>query len=283
MRKNKFLIPFLTLGLMFGALAACNQNQAIGSSSSDQSTSSEDSSSSDNEVVNGYTVTFVCSNCKVLVYEKGKDYTVTPKETNTTYAMTDTGVIQYYDETDDNNPQPQVNFKVVADEGYSVNATNFAINGEYKNLKQNPAKSETPSVDDDSMFRITKVRSNLTVTITAVQGEQAPGHEVTFTTEHCSVVVYIGPKNADGTNVDTAAKIYTRSSDEPYGYSADDKSQLNFNVVCENGYEFNPTITNDKVDFITGEYNKFQFKNGCYNMTKIKSDLTINLVATLIA
>ena len=280
MKKTKFFVPFLAATLMLGALAACNQQPAADSSSSGQA---QDSSSSSQEVVDGYAVTFVTSHCKVLVYESGKDYTVTPKETNSTYAMLETGVIQKYDETDDNNPQPQVNFKVVADEGYSVNASNFEIVGEYKNLKQNPAKSETPAVDDESLFRITKVRSDLTVTITAVEGEQAPGHLVTFNATNCSIVVYIGPKNEAGDNIDTSDKIYTRSSDAPYGYSIDSKSQLNFGVVCNAGYEFVPEIVDDKVDFITGEYNKFQFKNGCYNMTKINSDLVINIVATAIA
>lgn len=282
MKKNKFFVPVLAATLMLSALAACNQNQPqVDPSSSNDPT--QPSSSSIPEVVDGYTVTFVANHCKVLVYESGKDYTVTPKETNTTYAMTEAGVIQKYDESDENNPQPQVNFKVVADEGYSVNASNFEIVGTYKNIKQNPAKTEEPAVDDDSLFRITKVRSDLTVTITAVQGEQAPGNLVTFVTKNCSVVVYVGPKNADGTNIDTSAKYYTRSSDAPYDYSIDSKSQFNFGVVCDAGYEFNPTITDDKVDFITGTYNKFQFKNDCWNITKIGSDLTITITATAVA
>ena len=82
----------------------------------------------------GYNVTFTTEHCKVLVYE-GKKYDQTPVETNKTKAMDEDGNIVAYD-PEDELPQPQVNFKVVPDEGYSVNATNITVTGKYKNLKQ---------------------------------------------------------------------------------------------------------------------------------------------------
>ena len=228
----------------------------------------------------GYDVTFVVEHCKVLVYE-GKKYSQDPVETLKTKAMDEDGNIIPYDAGAD--VQPQVNFKVVCDEGYSVNASNISIEGKFKNLKQNPAKKETPAVDDDSIFRITQVQENLTVTITAEQGEQAPGHLVTFVTTNCSVIVYIGTKEGNNATVDTAEKIYTRESDSPYAYSIDTRAQLNFEVVCDDGYEFVPVITDNKVDFIEGTYNKFQLKEGSYNITKIETDLVITITATAIA
>ena len=56
--------------------------------------------------------------------------------------------------------------------------------------------------------------------------------------------------------------FYARIKDAPYdiGYTT---PQLNFSVVCDEGYEFVPVITDNKVDFIThldatkDGYNKF--------------------------
>lgn len=228
----------------------------------------------------GYDVTFVPEHCKVLVYSTKKYTTETPVETNTAKAKDEEGNIVAYD-PDDIELQPQVSFKVVPDEGYSVNATNITVEGTYKNLKQNPDSQE----GQDDIFRITKVQTDLTVKIVAVQGEQAKGYKVAFVLEHCSVKVYIGPKNADGSNLDAPEDgvYYARIKDGDYaiGFTT---PQINFEVVCENGYEFVPEIVSDKVNFITGDYNKFQVKShdlgDYYNMTKIASDLTITITAT---
>lgn len=230
----------------------------------------------------GITVTFnQGEHFHVYVYKTQQYATETPVEQYTCYARDENGNAIDFDA--EAELQPQVSFKVVCDNGYSVNATNISINGTYKNLKQNPNKADTENpYDDDSIFRITKIQENITVTITPAAGEQAPGYKVTFVTNHCSVKVYVGPKNEEGTNLDTEAIIYARLKDAPYdiGFTT---PQLNFEVVCESGYEFVPVITDDKVDFIEGSYNKFQFKNNCYNITKIASDLTITLTATVAA
>ena len=228
----------------------------------------------------GYNVTFTTEHCKVLVYE-GKKYDQTPVETNTTKAMDEDGNIVAYD-PEDELPQPQVNFKVVPDDGYSVNATNITVTGKYKNLKQNPAKSETPAVDDESIFRITKVQEDLTVAVVAVQGQQAKGYKVTFVPTNCQIKVYVGPKNEAGDNLDTPEDgvYYARLKDSPYdiGFTT---PQMNFEVVCENGYEFVPEIVDDKASFIAGSYNKAKVNSdGTINITKVASDLTITIAAT---
>ena len=228
----------------------------------------------------GYNVTFTTEHCKVLVYE-GKKYSQTPVETNVTKAMDEDGNIVAYD-PEDELPQPQVNFKVVPEEGYSVNATNITVTGKYKNLKQNPAKNETPAVDDDSIFRITKVQEDLTVAIVAVQGQQAKGYKVTFVPTNCQIKVYVGPKNEAGDNLDTAEEgvYFARLKDSPYdiGFTT---PQVNFEVVCENGYEFVPEIVDDKASFIAGDYNKAKVNSdGTINITKVASDLTITIAAT---
>ena len=231
----------------------------------------------------GYNVTFETEHCKVLVFNTKKYTEETPVETNTCLARDENGNVVAYD-PDDIALQPQVSFKVVCDEGYSATAKNVTVTGTFKNIKQNPDSQE----GQDDIFRITKVQSDLVISIVAVAGEQAPGYKVTFVTEHCSVKVYVGPKNADGTNLDAleGGVYYARIKDAPYdiGFTT---PQINFEVVCDEGYEFVPEITDDKVTFIQGGYNKFQVKThdagNYYNITKIAADLTITITATSIA
>lgn len=233
----------------------------------------------------GYKITFSGEHCKVYVYDT-KDYTKTPKETNSCIAKDEEGNIVAYD-PEDEQLQPQVNFKVVCDEGYSLNASNFKITGKYNKLKQGPLEAD--GLPDAEHFRITKVQEDLTVVITPVQGEQAKGYKIAFTPTNCTIKVYIGAKNADGTNLDTPENgfYYGREKDSPETISFN-APQLNFEVVCNEGYEFKPTITNDKVDFITvategkDGYGKFKDNgNGTFNITKIDSDLTIAITATV--
>ena len=236
-------------------------------------------------VFEGYKINFVTANCKVYVYDT-KDYTKTPVETNNCVAKDEEGNIVAYDPRDE-ELQPQVNFRVVCDEGYTLNATNFTITGKFNKLKQGPSTAD--GLPDEEYFRITKVQEDLTVTIAPVQGEQAKGIKVSFVPTHCEIKVYVGPKNADGTNLDTAEDgvYYARSKDAPYDISFT-TPQMNFEVVCDDNYEFKPTITADKVDFITftqaegkDGYNKFKNNgDGTFNITKIDSDLTITITAT---
>ena len=227
----------------------------------------------------GYNATFTTEHCKVLVYSTKQYATETPVETNTCVAKDEEGNIVAYD-PDDIELQPQVSFKVVCDAGYSCTVNNVTVTPteNYKNLKQNPDNK----TGQEDIFRITKVKGDIAINIVAVQGEQAKGHKITFVATNCTVNVYIGPKNADGTNLDTPEDgvYYSRLKDSPYdiGFTT---PQVNFEVVCDAGYEFTATPDeNNKVDFITGDYNKFSDKGGYYNLTKIASDLTITITAT---
>ena len=233
----------------------------------------------------GYNATFTVEHCKVLVYSTKAYDTETPVETLSCKAKDETGAIVAYD-PDDQLPQPQVSFKVVCDEGYSCTVNNITVTPRenYKNLKQNPDSNE----GQDDIFRITKIEGDININIVAVTGEQAKGYKVQFVTTHCSVKVYIGPKNEAGDNLDTPEDgyYYARAKDGTYEISYT-TPQINFEVVCDDGYEFVPVITENKVDFITHPdstkdgYNKFSDKGGYYNLTKVDDDLTITIVATL--
>lgn len=232
----------------------------------------------------GYNVTFSVEHCKVLVYSTKAYTTETPVETLTCVAKDENGNVVAYD-PDDQDPQPQVSFKVVCDEGYSctVNNVTVAPKANYKNLKQNP--DSQPGQDD--IFRITKVQGDITVTIAPSAGEQAKGYKISFVPTHCTIKVYVGPKNDAGDNLDTPEDgfYYARAKDGTYEISYT-TPQVNFEVVCEEGYEFIPVITDNKVDFITHPdttkdgYNKFSDKGGYYNLTKVDDDLTITITAT---
>jgi hypothetical protein len=289
MKKKTILISLATFGLLLSGLVGCgnkNSEEPTPSSKPDESSlpsSDPITSSSEGEQFAGYKVTFVPGeHCKVLVYSTKAYDTETPVEANNCIAKNELGEIVPYDE-EDIELQPQVSFKVVCDEGYSVTVNNVTISPRenYKNLKQNPDNVE----GQENIFRATKIQGDITIAIVAQAGEQAKGYKIQFVTTHCSVKVYVGPKNADGTNLDTIEDgvFYARIKDAPYdiGYTT---PQLNFSVVCDSGYEFVPTITDGKVDFIQGDYNKFQIKTheagDYYNMTKIASDLVITITAT---
>ena len=225
----------------------------------------------------GYNVTFETEHCKVLVFNTKKYTEETPVETNTCLARDENGDVVAYD-PDDIALQPQVSFKVVCDEGYSANATNVTVNGTYKNIKQNPDSQE----GQENIFRITKVQTDLVISIVAVAGEQAPGYKVDFVPAHCTVKVYVGPKNDDGSNVDTSETIYARSKDAPYNVSFT-TPQVNFEVVPDAGYKFESGLevngnTTEGVPFISGQFNKITRKDvNVYNLTKVASDLVINV------
>ena len=260
------------------------------SSSSTQpgpSSSSEPSSSSQAPAFEGYDVTFVPGeHCKVLVFP-GADYTVDPVETNTTKAKDKNGNIVEYD-IEDVDPQPQVNFKVVCDEGYVVNKADITVTGTYKNLKQGPDEAEKlPAAE---YFRITKVQTNLTVTITPVEdtgAEVTPGYVATFIPSHCQIKVYIGPKDETGSNVDEGPEYYTRNKDDATKYSRN-KGQLNFEVIPDAGYKFvsglnvkdgEATNYEGLVPFVAcKEYNKVvREAENFYRITGINADLAIKI------
>ncbi len=107
--------------------------------------------------VTGYTATFSVSNASVNIYYT-KDYTAAD-ETGVTTALArdgDTGEI-------DVSGSGQINFTIVPDDGYEV--ADVSVSGSYKNLK---------GPDDtgiENTYRITKVASDLTITIDVTESE----------------------------------------------------------------------------------------------------------------
>ena len=237
--------------------------------------------------VDGYTITFnQGEHFKVYVYNT-QDYTSeTPTETNSCKAKDKYGNVVEYDPADALD-QPQVNFKIVCDEGYSVGINDVAVVGAdgttkkgdlYKNFKQGP--NETEGLPDDEHYRITKIQRSLNITITPINGEQKMP-EVTFVKNHCSVIVYKSATISDE-NIVTDEHFYAR--DKTSGEIVQTGGQIYFKVVPETGYVWNNGVTGDTdvkdLPFCAqnseNSGNKFKpLGDGVYNITKVNDDLSI--------
>lgn len=238
----------------------------------------------------GYNITFSATNGEVWVYESGQDYSVAPVKTNTTESRDEEGKKTKWIEPEEATTlEPQVNFKVVCAAGYEIDADCLAITGQYNKIKIVSNDTE----ENSWIVRVTKIKSDLSIVITPkVHVDGINGYEITFALTHATAKVYVGPKDETGSNVDAGeeGKFYTRDKVAPYGYSKTEP-QFNFEIIPEEGYEFNDGIewgeatemSSSAVEFITpkASYNKLKLSaNGGYTLTKVAGALTITAVAT---
>ena len=243
------------------------------------------------EKVQGIRVTFTHSaedHFKVFVYKTKAYTTETPTETYSCYARDENGNAIDFDAQA--ALQPQVSFKLVLDDGYSVGASNIVITGAtYKNIKQGPSVDDNgaPDLPDANHFRITKIQGDITIAITPKNGEQtAP--EVKFITNHCSVVVYKGQTISDD-NIDTETVINPR--DGSTGAVANSGGQVNFKVIPDAGYVWNHGVTENEVAVtavpfiaLSAEKAATNFKivasTSSYRITKVNADISILINCT---
>lgn len=245
--------------------------------------------------VEGYNVAFAGEHCKVYVYPSKNYEGVEPTLATSTKTVLDSGVqSKYYTPTknddgtyEDDEVKPQVNFKVVCDEGYKLDDNSIAISGA-KGNEWNDIKPQ-----GNGIYRITKIKADINVTITPVVddgGETIDAAEITFTLTNCTVKVYIGAKDETGSNVDAGPKFYSRDKTDPTQYNKGDNAQFNFEVVPNAGFKFEDGVTFDDsgeakasaVSFIaaTGDasYNKLKkVDTNLYKLTKVAGDLVITL------
>ena len=232
----------------------------------------------------GYQVTFVAEHCKVFVYED-QDYTVDPVEATSAITRDSNGKICKYvapDADGNGEVKPQVNFKVVADNGYKVTDACITISGtagtDYNNLKG----------QGSGIYRITVIKKDLTVTIAAVVddgGQTIDAGKVTFNLTNCTVKVYVGPKNEAGDNIDAGPDFYGRNKNEPYGYDKGDNAQFHFEVVPNNGFKFVDETVYDNgeagkaaVAWADGSFNKVKLlAENYYRLTKVAGDVTLTI------
>jgi uncharacterized protein YxeA len=114
------------------------------------------SAKAEEEQVTGYLGTFNCdSNVSVLLFSKQEDAinSTNGEATVSSYAKSgDTGEIVA-------DGTGQINFRVVLAEGYKID--NIVVSGTYNKIKNDPE-----ATGDTAYYRITKVYSDLTITIT---------------------------------------------------------------------------------------------------------------------
>ena len=309
MRKNKFFVPLLTFGMLLAAVTGCNQNNNPQSSSqgdadlsSSASASSEDSSSSGEDVFQGYGVTFALQHCSVLVYESGQDYSVDPvaPQNNQTKARDEEGNVVAYTGLPD-ALEPQVNFKIVPENGYEVDTTCITVSGtqgtNWNSLKDVSGTETTIGEGDEAQkvvaentFRVTKVRSDITITVNAVTtGTLKPGYAITFNLEHCTVNVY-KEKKFKTAETDAGPVFYSRNKNQiegDYPYCKGENAQFNFVIVPEDGYEWKPNLSSneveaDEVSFISPNgFNKLKVSDSVKcNLTKVSRNLVITITCT---
>ena len=231
----------------------------------------------------GINVTFTQGeHFKVFIYKTKAYTTETPVEGYSCYARDENGNAIDFDA--EAALQPQVSFKLVLDEGYSVGVNNIEITGaKYKNLKQGPAVGDDggPDLPDENHFRITKIQGDITVKITPINGEQKLP-ETKFVTNHCSVIVYKSQTISDE-NIVAEGPFYAR--DKSTGEEVQTGGQVFFKVVPEAGYVWNIGVTEEVDDLDTLPFiarnssnsgNKFKpLGDGVYNITKVNDDLSI--------
>ena len=312
MGKNKFFVPLLTFGMLLAAVTGCGANNnnpesssqggdlstsADASTSEDLSTSSSSSSSS--EAFQGYGVTFALSHCSVLVYESGQDYSVDPvaPANNQTKARDEEGNIVEYTGLPD-ALEPQVNFKIVPESGYEVDTTCITVSGvqgtNWNSLKDVSGTETTIGEGDaaqkvvaENTFRVTKVRSDITIVVNAAaQGTLKPGYVVTFALQHCSVKVYTAKDFATEDTDTPYMSRHKKKSSGVYPYAKGENAQFSFEVIPENGYEFahglSGEVEADDCSFISPNgYNKIKITDNVkFNLTKVSRNLTITVNCT---
>ena len=234
------------------------------------------------EKAKGINVTFTeGQHFEVWVYKTKAYTTEQPVKTNTCYARDENGNAIDFDANAD--LQPQVNFQVICDEGYSVGVSNVKVTGaEYKNIKQGPNSAD--GLPDETYFRITKIQGDIQVTITPINGEQKVP-EAKIIANHCQVVVY-KTKTISDENIDTAETINPRDDN---GEVAMAGGQINFKVIPEAGYVWNhgAGATGDEVGANTlpfialseaGAAKNFKVidaENNIFRITKVNGDISL--------
>ena len=235
----------------------------------------------DIEKVKGHTVTFnQGDHFKVYVYKTKAYTTETPTETYSCLARDENGNAIEYDAN--GSLFPQVSFKIVCDEGYSVSSNNIKITGTYNKIKQGPSVGDdgSPDLPDENHFRITKIQTDISIVITAINGDlKYP--EATFITNHCSVVVYKSETISDENIAE--APFYARNKTS--GVEVASGGQIFFKVVPETGYVWNNGVTAEEVKVNTLPFiaqksensgNKFRTSaDGIYSITQFNDDLSI--------
>lgn len=236
MKKFYFIAPLFLIGLLAGCGNTVKDPEA-------------------------YKVTFsVDSNCHVEVYAK-QDYSTSPTEATVAYSVDADSGAYLKDGTG------QVNFKVVANDGYYVSLSSSAIT--YDTSLTEAPYSNLKGIGDD-IYRITKISADLLVTINATSGTPE-AYTVTFTVpEHVTFKSYV---SSEAEVAESGTTAYSRDGDSG-AYLNDGSGQVNFKISVDDGYYCN--LGTSAITETT--YSNFKAcGDGWYRITKITGNLTVTL------
>ena len=279
MRKKGLIkrisILFGIIGCLF-TLGSCSISTSNRSITTDQSTTSSNTSISTthsttsqitttttSSVVESYQANFVVDeNVSVTIFDT-QDMTSSGYESTVAYSRDGESGEKVSDGTG------QINFILSFSDGYELDNIVISPTSGYKNLKG----SADTGVENG--YRITKITSDLSITITSKEigaNSSAEGYNCVFNLSHCKVYVYdTQDVSGEGTLSTTAT-----SKDGSTGAELNDGTgQVNFKVVCDDNYEIDSSCIN-----ISGSYTNLKsISDGVYRITKITSDLVINIEA----
>ena len=173
----------------------------------------------------------------------------------------------------------QINFTVVTDEGYMVDSIVIAPKESYKNLK---GPSDTGR---DNTYRITKISGDITITVTTKEIPDTPVTEYKAVFEcggHASITTY-RTQDYDDESVAAADQTEAVARDSKTGEAVvDGTGQINFRVVCEEGYHVADVKVSPKVSYKNLKDSSDSKDDdiipvNCYRVTKIAGDITITV------
>lgn len=211
-------------------------------------------------------VTFNCdSHCYVEIF-RSQDYSKKPNATTKAYARdSETGQI-------DSSGEGQVNFRLVIDEGYTIDSMKGSPADNFKSLKAADGDGS------EGIYKVTKITDEVTVTIkTKVDTGVETGFKATFVhPAEYPVTVYPTQDITVGGEVTDTALVRTKA-----GLATDDptaEGQLNFVIggVVPDGKTFKVTAT-------SGTYNKIKAdpegdgNKNFYRITKITADIVVTI------
>lgn len=280
--KNKFIKKVIAFFGIIGCLitlANCSISTVTNESSSDvnvidnSTTTTSNSTNTTTTVTTTETTTSTVSEGYKAEFVIDENVTVTIFDTQdmTSGGYVDTTAYSRNSDTGEKTSDGtgQINFILSFSEGYEIDNIVISPTSGYKNLKG------SADTGIENGYRITKITSDLSITITSKEkGTESTneGYNCVFSLSHCKVYVYDTQEvTGEGTlTTETVSKNGTTGAN-----SNDGTGQVNFKVVCDDNYEVDSTCIN-----ITGGYTNLKtISDGIYRITKITSDLTVEINA----
>ena len=159
---------------------------------------------------------------------------------------------------------------------------NLCIGGRYFGQRidgrTNVPDEEFNFENDDRVFSISYNSDCITYFIGWNKLEK--GFEIEIRCLNCQAIVDVGPKNDDGTNIDSSEKIYSRSKTEPYDYDhGNGLGEINIEVIPDEGFDY-AYISSDGSGISYGYYEKEPNGNYLFRITNIYSDLRLTIQAS---